>query len=240
MSEEDAFLDGIAADRADRPRLLVFADWLADRSDPREEFVRLHAKLLEMDGTEPEFVELESKWTEWTRKPIGHTPGARLSSRWSDALYGVCTMASVEAYRRTLRESRPVVVRRWRYGESDFVPRFFVTSSRRAVTLYHGLAADFESPFHFVTATVVTDLREDPFQKTNPLDACHPSTRGRFWLLWRGICGDLRVPPAPPPRVTVPDNTFLGSESILIAWNHTAYVAIHRHDYFAIFWSTTA
>ena len=52
MSEEEAFLDGIAADRADRTRLLVFADWLADRGDPREEFVRLHAKLLDMDGAE--------------------------------------------------------------------------------------------------------------------------------------------------------------------------------------------
>ncbi|MGZ4825448.1 MAG: TIGR02996 domain-containing protein, partial [Terriglobales bacterium] len=34
MSDEDAFLDGIAANRADRTRLLVFADWLADHGDP--------------------------------------------------------------------------------------------------------------------------------------------------------------------------------------------------------------
>ena len=91
MSEEDAFLDGIAADRADRTRLLVFADWLADRGDPREEFVRLHARLLEMDGTEPEFADLEKQWTSWTASVVGpdclpHAFG-KLSERWLDAIY---------------------------------------------------------------------------------------------------------------------------------------------------------
>src|SRR5438270_11536651 len=113
MSEEDAFLDGIAADRADRTRLLVFADWLADRSDPREEFVRLHAKLLDMDGTEPECGEHNDRWKGWVGgTPFDYPAPARLSGRWLDALCRVYTAAS----RPAPADGRAALVNRFEYG----------------------------------------------------------------------------------------------------------------------------
>src|SRR6266702_4092908 len=99
MSDEDAFLDGIAADRADRTRLLVFADWLADRSDPREEFVRLHTKLLDMDRSEPEFNGLNEQWKSWIGGlPFDAPTPGRLSSRWLDALCRVYTVSEAANY----------------------------------------------------------------------------------------------------------------------------------------------
>src|SRR4051812_33056412 len=100
MSDEGAFLDGIAGDRADRTRLLVFADWLAERDDPREAFVRLHVRLLDLDGTEPDFATLDKTWCEWTggvaRAP-GYLPGAKqtvpLNDRWLDSFCRVFTPA---------------------------------------------------------------------------------------------------------------------------------------------------
>src|SRR5947209_1174005 len=120
MSEEDAFLDGIAADRADRTRLLVFADWLADHSDPREEFVRLHARLLDMDGTEPGFADLEKQWASWTASVVGpdclpHASG-KLPERWLDAICRVCTTAEVEMFAQDGRAPGAFRATRSEYG----------------------------------------------------------------------------------------------------------------------------
>jgi uncharacterized protein (TIGR02996 family) len=45
MSDDDAFLAGIAAAPADPLPRLVYADWLDDRGDPRAELVRLEIAL---------------------------------------------------------------------------------------------------------------------------------------------------------------------------------------------------
>ena len=45
--EEAALLAGIAARPTDRLGYLVYADWLDERGDPRGEFLRLSAQLLE-------------------------------------------------------------------------------------------------------------------------------------------------------------------------------------------------
>jgi uncharacterized protein (TIGR02996 family) len=41
MNEEAGFIAALLADPADRTVLLVYADWLDDRDDPRGEFLRL-------------------------------------------------------------------------------------------------------------------------------------------------------------------------------------------------------
>lgn len=45
-ADEAGFLKAIAADPADETARLAYADWLADRGDPRAEFVRLSADFL--------------------------------------------------------------------------------------------------------------------------------------------------------------------------------------------------
>ena len=56
MSEEQSFLDALAADPADDLTRLVYADWLDDRGDPRAGYLRLVCELARM----PEADMLES------------------------------------------------------------------------------------------------------------------------------------------------------------------------------------
>jgi uncharacterized protein (TIGR02996 family) len=236
VSEEDAFLDGIAADRADRSRLLVFADWLADRSDPREEFVRLHARLLDLDGTEPGFADLESKWVEWING-VRHTPGylpgpvcpPRLPERWIDAICRLFTAADL-AYCPVEPDLPGAPAERWVFEQMDHKE----ASREEYLLLYRGAAADFAGPFDFAVRTVLSDLWDDPSRA----GASYPVTRGSFWQQWRSSCAALRNPPALPN--VGPENLFLGAQYIQGDWNNWAFVAAHRDEYFALFWSTTA
>jgi uncharacterized protein (TIGR02996 family) len=232
MSEEDAFLDGIAADRFDRTRLLVFADWLADRSDPREQFVCLHAKLLDMEGTEPEFKELERAWAAWTGGiPFVELVPPKLDDRWFDVFCRVCTTADVEAYVKNgrgpdRRESELILLR----PDDHIHP-----GGEASLHLYQGRPSYYLSPFEFVSETLLVDLWEDPFiaKGTKALASCCPITRERFWKTWRTLCSDLRTPP-PYPAIA-PDNHFLSAQFINGDWNNWGMVAIHRDDYFALF-----
>lgn len=237
MSEEDAFLDGIAADRADRTRLLVFADWLADRSDPREEFVRLHARLLDMDGTEREFAKLEKAWATWTGGiPFVGLSNSRLNARWLDALCRVCTTAHANEYAENGRDPEPLCAVLTEFGHGDQIH----LGGEVTLNLYHGRAAHYETPFEFVSETLLVDLWEDPFieQGAKALTSCYPLTRGRFWGMWRELCAALRTPP-PAPTIA-PENHFFGAQFINGDWNNWGMVAVHCDDYFALFWSTTA
>ena len=239
MSEEDAFLDGIAADRTDRTRLLVFADWLADRSDPREEFVRLHAQLLEMDGTEPEFAGLERLWANWTGG-VWTAQMPKLDDRWLDSMCRAFTAADVITYHAGAPCVRSAEVERHEYGQMDHM----VTDGEETLVLYRGKPEAFDSPFAFTAGTVLRDLWDDPFRAAeagagNPgYRSLVPVVRGSFWQRWREYCAGLRNPP-PLPAVA-PDNHFLGAQYVEGDWNNWAVVAIHEHDYFALFWSTTA
>ena len=247
MSEEDAFLSGIAADRADRTRLLVFADWLAERGDPREEFVRLHAKLLDMDGTEPEFADAERTWVRWTggvAQVPGYLPGParppRLDDRWRDAVCRVFTAADVVSYLANPPGARRVEIERHDFGQMDHL----MTSGEEELTLFRGRAADFARPLDFLDETVLRALWDDPFGPPPPRAISSPErylapvTSGSFWQRWRAHCAGLRNPP--PPPVIVADNRFLGAQYVEGDWNNWAFVAVHQHDYFALFWSTTA
>jgi uncharacterized protein (TIGR02996 family) len=247
MSEEDAFLDGIAADRADRTRLLVFADWLADHSDPREEFVRLHVRLLEMDGTEPEFRELDNQWADWTGGiPLmpGYLPGAaavsRLDSRWLDSICRVFTAGDVIPYHAGDPLQRSATVARHEFGQMDHI----FTAGEETAIFYQGKPDSFTSPFAFLAGSILHDLWDDPFRVTSPetdpagYRFLAPVTRGSFWTRWRGHCAGLRNPP--PVPVLTPDNHFLGAQYVEGDWNNWAFVAVHQYDYFGLFWSTTA
>jgi uncharacterized protein (TIGR02996 family) len=234
MSEEDAFLDGIATNRADRTRLLVFADWLADRSDPREEFVRLHARLLDMDGTEPEFAELEKKWVNWTASASGpdclpHASG-KLSDHWLDAVCRVCSAADVEPYLYgdALLPTAPA-----ERLEFDFFAHKNNSDSPTSV-LYHGLAGAFGSPVEFVASTVLADIRADEwFDAGRSILTCYPITRGNFWLRWRECLTELSEPPAFP--IILWESPFLGGQYFSTGWSNWALVGLHQHDYFALF-----
>jgi uncharacterized protein (TIGR02996 family) len=247
MSLENAFLECIAADRTDRTRLLVFADWLAERSDPREEFVRLHARLLDMDGTEAEFENLDRKWSEWTGGVSlipGYLPGplssSRLPDRWLDALCRVFTAADVVAHpfdEKALTEVPDL--ERQEFGQMDHTN----ISGEESLTLYRGPVTSFRSPLDFVAQTVLRDLWDNPFRPRSPRPdtigfLLPPVSRGGFWQRWRLHCANLRNPP--PIPVIAPDNRFIGGQYIEGDWNNWAFVAAHRHDYFALFWSTTA
>ena len=249
MSEEDAFLDGIAADRADRTRLLVFADWLAEQNDPREEFVRVHTKLLDMDGTEPEFDELEARWLWWTGGTndkrsyplsLGVVP-PRVSERWLDSLCRVFTTADT-VYRSGASTDRPLDVDRYDFGSQDHC----YPPLENYLSLYRGQPERFGAPFDFVVGTILHHLRlgHDPFRAPEP-DQKYPGsrylmpvTRGSFWRCWRRCCRELRHPPALP--IIAPSNYFLGAQYLEGNWNGWAFVAVHRDDYFALHWSTTA
>jgi uncharacterized protein (TIGR02996 family) len=229
VSEEDAFLDGIAADRADRTRLLVFADWLAERADPREKFVRLHARLLEMDGREPEFAEFEAQWNRW----VGGTAGPQrqpysgfLADRWLDAICRVCTVADLEPYLCDADYTWSSAAER---AEHECANPF------DAVVLYRGLARDFATPLEFLAGTIAIDVGENEWFQ-GALAGCAPITRGTFWRLWREQVAAL-MPPSPPPEIA-PDNHFLGAQYLGGNWAFWAAVAVHQHDYFALFWST--
>lgn len=226
MSEEDAFLDGIAADRADRTRLLVFADWLADRGDPREEFVRLHAKLLDMDGTEPEFEECNKVWNIWINEGVKlRTNRPWIGERWLDAMCRVCTWADLEPY---LRDAD--------YAPWSTVERAEHSYSHDTVVLYHGLACDFATPLEFLAGTVAIDIGGNEWFLPEPFQRCDPITRGRFWRLWREQLAALRDPPPLPE--TIPGNHFLSAQHSG-GWPFWAAVAVYQHDYFALFWTTT-
>ena len=244
MSEEDAFLAAIAADRADRTRLLVFADWLAERSDPREEFVRLHTRLLDTDGTEAEFRGLEDEWVRWTGGVAwmpGYLPGPptghRLDERWLDAFARVFTEGDVQSH---APNNEPPEVERLGFGQMDHLS----ISGEEELVLYRGKPAHFRGPFDFATRTVLRDLWDDPFG----LPPRHwsgtgsrflaPVTGGSFWQRWRMHCRGLRN--RPPLPVLDPDNHFLGAQYIEGNWNNWCFVAAYRNDYFALFWSTTA
>src|SRR5690349_6519973 len=61
MTDEDAFIQAIVANPDDRTAKLVYADWLDERSDPRAEFLRLHARLGELAPDHPEFAHLTAR-----------------------------------------------------------------------------------------------------------------------------------------------------------------------------------
>jgi uncharacterized protein (TIGR02996 family) len=247
VSEEDAFLHGIATDRADRTRLLVFADWLADRSDPREEFVRLHAQLLDMDGTEPEFAGAEDAWAQWTGgmalRP-GYSPGptraAPLDDRWCDSICRAFTPADVRAHLARTPDVRPVEVDRREFDQFEHV----LGAGEETLVFYRSAADGFGSALEFVTRTVLADLWDDPFRA--PVTATRPFgygflapvTGGGFWNRWRAHLAGLRNPP--PMPVLDPDDRFLGGQFIEGDWSNWAFVAAYQHSYFALFWSTTA
>lgn len=237
MSDEDAFLAGIAADRADRTRLLVFADWLADRADPREEFVRVHTRLLDMDGTEPEFEEHDKVWRLWTHTPVRFDcmpqMSGRLSAQWLDAICRVCTTAHVEEYAANGRDPEPLCCEMSEFGQYDHR----VSDSEETLVLYHGKPDDYETPFEFVSETLLVDL--DPFLErgAEALATCEPATRGQFWTRWQGHLAGLRKPP--PLPVVAADNLFLGAQFVRGDWNNWGVVATYQSDYFALFWSTT-
>lgn len=239
MSEEDAFLDGIAANRADRTRLLVFADWLADRSDPREEFVRLHTKLLEMDGTEPEFAELEKRWERWTAGATGpdclpHVEG-KLSAHWLNSLCRVVQTADVEAY--LFGDSIPFPADTPERLEFDFDAHKDRCETPTTV-FYRGSANGFASPLEFCASTVLLDILQDEwFDVTRSVLSCSPITRGNFWSRWRGCLAELLAPPS--FSLPSPDNRFLGGQELSTGWSNWAIVGVHQHDYFALFRSTT-
>jgi uncharacterized protein (TIGR02996 family) len=227
MSEEDAFLDGIAADRADRTRLLVFADWLADRGDPREEFVRLHAKVLDMDGTEPESAELANEWNRWVGPRHAPLEPGLLTDRWLDAICRVCTAADLEPYLRDSDYAWWSAVERNEYNNHP--------NSYDVVVLYHGLARDFATPLEFLAGTIAIDIGGNEWFQGG-LDLCYPITRRMFWALWREQCDALPIPPPLPE--TLPDNRFLGAHYFDGGWGYWAAVAVYQHDYFALFWTT--
>jgi uncharacterized protein (TIGR02996 family) len=230
VSEEEAFLDGIAANRADRTRLLVFADWLTDRSDPREEFIRLHATLLDMDGTEPEFGELETRWNRW----VGSSGGPRrkpysgfLADRWLNALCRVCTADDIAPHLRDAGYAWASAAERI---EHEGVNRY------DTVVLYRGLACDFATPLEFLAGTILLDIAENEWFQGR-LDRCYPVTRGTFWRLWREQRDGLSTPP-PLPEIS-PDNHFLGAQYFGGGWAYWAAVAVYQHDCYALFWTTT-
>jgi uncharacterized protein (TIGR02996 family) len=234
MSEEDAFLDGIAADRADRTRLLVFADWLADRSDPREKFVRAHVRLLDMDGTERAFAQFEKVWASWTGGiPFIDVGPTKLNARWLDAICRVCTTAEVEEYAENGRDPEPLQAESFTFGPEDHI--HFDTEV--TLNLYHGRASSYTSPLEFVSETLLVDLWEDPFLEkgAKALASCHPLTRGRFWKTWRELRGNLHEPP-PLPKLAA-GNYFLGAQHISGNEDNWGMVATYRDDYFALFWS---
>jgi uncharacterized protein (TIGR02996 family) len=236
MSEEGAFLDAIAADRADRTRLLVFADWLAERDDPREEFIRLHARLLDVDGTEPEFEKLDEQWGKWVGGNFFAAPHRpKLNARWLDALCRVCTTTDVEEYAEKGRDPESILAEMTEYGNDDHYG-----SGEQTLILYRGDPLDYPTPFEFVSQTLLVDLWQDPFldEGKKALAKCYPLTRGRFWLIWQEKCVSLRNPP-PMPALAA-DNHFLSSQFIDGDWNNWGMVAIHQNDYFALFWCTTA
>ena len=65
MNEEAGFIAALLAEPDDRTALLVYADWLDERSDPRAEYLRLLAK---DEQDESRFVELraalDSAWVQ--------------------------------------------------------------------------------------------------------------------------------------------------------------------------------
>jgi uncharacterized protein (TIGR02996 family) len=227
MSEEDAFLDGIAADRADRTRLLVFADWLADRGDPREEFVRLHTLLLDMRGAEPEFEERNRVWNFWVNEemePRADRPW--LGDRWLDAMCRVSTAADIEPY---LLDAD--------YAPWSTVERTEHSYSYDRVVLYRGRADDFVTPLEFLAGTIAIDIGGNEWFQSEPLRRCEPITRGTFWRLWRAQLAALSAPPPLPE--TFPDNHFLGAQYLDGGWAYWGAIAVYQHDYFALFWTTT-
>jgi uncharacterized protein (TIGR02996 family) len=227
MSEEDAFLDGIAADRADRTRLLVFADWLADRSDPREEFIRLHAKLLDMDGTEPVFNGLNERWKDWT--------GGQLSSRWLDALCRVFTASDAAGYVFYPWNTQLLMnADRWEYEPAEQIDSLWAWTQ----VFYRGKPDAFESPLDFLTRTVIQDLSSRGTFRfrgsgTNIPLKLVPLTCGAFWRAWGHARSELLDPREfPTPDA---DNRFLGAQQV---WSHPhahAEVALHEREYFALF-----
>jgi uncharacterized protein (TIGR02996 family) len=236
MSEEDAFLGGIAVDRADRTRLLVFADWLADRNDPREEFVRIHAKLLEMDGTEPEFEERNRLWKSWVGgTPFDHPTRSCLDRRWLDALCRVFTATDTGPYVFDTSNDRPVTGARFEYDPVT------LSNSGRWYTFvfHHGKSRSFEGPFDFLARTVLRDCtNDDPFE-SNREEQSHryftPMTRGTFWNGWRNLRSALVN--SPPMPVLAVDNFFLGAQHYAPDRHYGGMVSIHQQDYFALFWS---
>lgn len=239
MSDEDAFLTGIAADRADRTRLLVFADWLADHADPREEFVRLHARLLDMDDTEPEFEKYDKAWRLWTRAPVrlDCMPQAatdRLPACWLDAICRLWSESDIHdaVLNGTRTETPEVECVEYSFVDHDSEHAF------DSIVLYHAEAAEFASPLAFAAATVANDIRDNEFFRSDQplLGWSYPVTRGTFWRRWRERCAALRPPSL--PRIP-PDNLFTGAQLVSGGWCYWAAVAAYQRDYFALFWSTT-
>lgn len=237
MSDEDAFLSGIAADRADRTQLLVFADWLGDRGDPREEFVRLHARLLDMRGTEPEFEGAEQKWLSWVGcvpQLTGRNRLPRLDDKWLDALCRVCTHSDVQEYAKGWYEPGPMRAEMREYGHADHTG-----DGEEALILYSGSRSDYIDPIGFVAETILTAIWENPFftYGTHALANCPPMTRGRFWKHWTELCSSLRDPPQVPQ---IDDDVFLAAQFISSTWDNWGMVATYESRVFGLFWSTTA
>src|SRR5262249_25749649 len=53
MTEEDAFISAILASPCDDAPRLMFADWLEERGDPRDEFLRVSVRLEALSGQDP-------------------------------------------------------------------------------------------------------------------------------------------------------------------------------------------
>src|SRR5712664_4048321 len=63
MLEEDAFLQAIIDNPEDDTPRLRFADWLAERADPRGEFIRTQCRLARLPGNDPNRAALQDQET---------------------------------------------------------------------------------------------------------------------------------------------------------------------------------
>src|SRR5260370_1026453 len=61
MSQEQAFLDQLAADPFDDVTRLVYADWLEDQDDPCGEYLHREAELATMPEYDPRHAALEAQ-----------------------------------------------------------------------------------------------------------------------------------------------------------------------------------
>jgi uncharacterized protein (TIGR02996 family) len=89
---EPAFLRDILAHPGDETPLLVFADWLEERSDPRIGHVRLLARIRALGR------ELAAAWDEDFSAPLPHVPSPAYT-RFRDAARKVMQLANQEAQR---------------------------------------------------------------------------------------------------------------------------------------------
>jgi uncharacterized protein (TIGR02996 family) len=58
---EDAFLRAISAAPDDADPVLVYADWLDERGDPRGEFVPVQVRLRDLAPSDPEYAAIRAR-----------------------------------------------------------------------------------------------------------------------------------------------------------------------------------